>query len=274
MMNLIERGIVHVRAIKRLALWHGFSSRLPIYLVPEFPKSGGTWFSQMLSDCLELPFARNTNPARFEKCVMSGHHLYSRNFSNVSIVIRDGRDIMISAYYYMLFKNEINRQFGVDRHRGHLNFSDYDDIKSNLPRFIEYMFTKYAEKRFHFSWSQFIDSWTPHDVPIVRYEDLLTNAADELIRVVQALTGNELSRERVDEVVEKYSFKNMSGRQSGKENKKSFVRKGIAGDWRNHFSPDACQVFDHFAGKHLIQVGYESDHSWVDSGVQLTHAET
>ena len=132
MMNLIERGIVHARALKRLAMWHGFSKRLPIYLVPEFPKSGGTWFSQMLSECLELPFARNTNPARFEKCVMSGHHLYSPNFSNVTVVIRDGRDVMVSAYYYMLFKNEINRQFGVDRHRQDLNFSDYDDIKSNL----------------------------------------------------------------------------------------------------------------------------------------------
>ena len=94
------------------------------------------------------------------------------------------------------------------------------------------MFTKYAQKRFHFSWSEFIDSWMPHDVPVVRYEDLLTRAGDELIRVVKTLTDRELSQERACEVVEKYSFKNMSGRQSGKENKKSFVRKGIAGDWR------------------------------------------
>lgn len=263
MTNLIERGIVHSRALKRLFMWHYCSGKLPIYLVPEFPKAGGTWFSQMLSDALELPFARNTTPPRFEKCVMSGHHLFSPNFNNVTVVIRDGRDIMVSAYYYMLFKNEINRQFGVDRHRRHLPFADYDDIQSNLPSFIEYMFTRYAKKRFHFSWSQFIDSWLDRDVPVVRYEDLLKSPVDELIRVVKSLTGDELSQERAIRVVEKYSFKNMTGRKSGSEDKKSFVRKGISGDWKNHFSSQACQVFENFAGPQLIKAGYEPDDRWV-----------
>ena len=274
MSNFTELMVVRARAAKRLLMWHGFSGRLPIFLVPEFPKSGGTWFSQMLSDCLDLPFARNTNPPKFETCVMSGHHLFSPRFKNVTVVIRDGRDAMVSAYYYMLFKNEINRQFGVDRHRSHLQFADYDDIQTNLPQFVEYMFTEYPKRKFHFSWAQFIDSWLIHDVPVVKYEDLLVNPAEELIRVTAHLTGEAVSHERAREVVDKYSFKKMSGRKQGQEDKKSFVRKGIAGDWKNNFSIEACQVFDQFAGEQLVMAGYEADRNWVANFTPPSSAPT
>ena len=63
----------------------------------------------------------------------------------MTVVIRDGRDTVVSAYYYMCFKNEINRQFGVDRYRKALQFEDYDDIRSNLPRFIEYLYGEHAK---------------------------------------------------------------------------------------------------------------------------------
>lgn len=264
---MIERTINRIRAVKRLIMWHGYSGKLPLYLVPEYPKSGGTWFSQMLSDCLELPFPRNSSRAKFETSVLSGHHLYSPNFQNVTIVIRDGRDTTVSAYYYMLFKNEINKQFGVDYHRKRLKFKNYEDIQGNLPRFIEYLFQEYPEKRFHFSWSQFIDSWMHHDVPVVRYEELLVRAADILIEVTQKLTGEPVSRETAEAIVDKYSFKKMSGRKQGQENKKSFVRKGIAGDWKNHFTEEARILFNQYAGKQLIQAGYEPDHHWVSQSL-------
>ena len=248
-------------------MWHNFSGKLPLYLVPEYPKSGGTWFSQMLSDCLELPFPRNSTPAPFETSVLSGHHMYSPNFKNVTVVIRDGRDTTVSAYYYMLFKNEINKQFGVDYYRKKLRFKNYDDIQGNMPRFIEFLFDEHPKRRFHFSWSQFIDSWLVHDFPVVRYEDLLVRAADILVDVTGKLTGNPIELERAEAIVEKYSFKKMSGRKQGQENKTSFVRKGIAGDWKNHFTQESRQVFDHYAGKQLISAGYEPDSGWVDQPV-------
>lgn len=250
-------------------MWHSLSGVLPIYLVPEYPKSGGTWFSQMLSDCLELPFPRNSTPAKLKSCILSGHHLYRPRFKNVTVVIRDGRDIMVSAYYYMLFKNEINKQFGVDHYRRHLKFADYDNITENMPRFIEQLFDTHVKETFHFSWSNFIDSWLSHDVAVVKYEDLLTHAAEILVQTTQRLIGKDIGIQRAREVVEKYSFKNLSGRKQGEENKKSFVRKGIAGDWKNHFSLEARQIFDHYAGQQLIAAGYETDHQWVQQ-----HCET
>lgn len=262
---MIERYIHRARGLKRLAMWHGLSGILPIYLVPEYPKSGGTWFSQMLSDCLELPFPRNSSSARLQKCVLSGHHLYSPRFRNVTVVIRDGRDAAISAYYYMLFKNEINKQFAVDLYRSHLKFDDYEDIRSNLPRFIEFLFDIHPRTPRHFSWSQFIDSWLDKDVPIVKYEDLLVRPVEILVNVTQRLTGTPVEESRAVEIVDKYSFKKMSGRRQGEENTSSFVRKGIAGDWKNHFSCEACAAFDHFAGNQLIRAGYEPDREWANA---------
>ena len=54
----------------------------------------------------------------------------------------------------------------------------------------------------------------------------------------------------------------MTKRNPGEE-AKSFIRKGIAGDWKNKFSPEACEMFNKYAGGALIKVGYEKDDSWV-----------
>jgi hypothetical protein len=77
------------------------------------------------------------------------------------------------------------------------------------------------------------------------------------------LTGDKLRPERADAVTEEFSFERQSGRRSGEENKGSFLRKGVVGDWRGRFSPEAREVFDRYAGEELILLGYERDRSWV-----------
>ena len=68
--------------------------------------------------------------------------------------------------------------------------------------------------------------------------------------------------QKLTEIEKKYSFKNLSKRQPGEEDSGSFLRKGIAGDWRNKFDRAACEVFDHFAGENLVRMGYEKDRNW------------
>ena len=52
------------------------------------------------------------------------------------------------------------------------------------------------------------------------------------------------------------SFKAQAGRAAGEENAKSYLRKGVAGDWRNHFSDEAEAVFERHAGEALRRLGY------------------
>ena len=257
------RTVLATRGIKRKVMWRYWSGKLPLYLVPEYPKSGGTWFSQMLADSLGVPFYRNTTSQPFVSCVMSGHHLYDARYQNVTAMFRDGRDIMVSAYYYFLFKNDINASFGVKRHRSYCDFADYDDIRTNLPQFIDYMFTDYAKSRRHFSWADFVDSWLDQIDYFVTYRQLRTEPIETLQNSVERLTGRRPDREFISDVVEKYSFKKQAGRSEGSENKHSFVRKGIVGDWRNQFSREACEVFAKHAGRHLVRLGFEKNDDWV-----------
>ena len=67
----------------------------------------------------------------------------------------------------------------------------------------------------------------------------------------------------MEAIAKKFSFEQQSGRKPGQESKTNFMRKGIIGDWRNQFSPEACKVFNHFAGNELVLLGYEKDNSWV-----------
>lgn len=97
--------IIKFEALFRRIMNYGFSGVLPLYIVTEYPKSGGSWFSQMLSDCLKVPFPRNEFP-KLKSSVMQGHYKYSPRFKNVFCILRDGRDIMVSFYYHSLFENE------------------------------------------------------------------------------------------------------------------------------------------------------------------------
>lgn len=268
MIDFVPKAIVRTRALKRLAMWHCCSGFLPLYLVPEFPKSGGTWFSQMLAELLGVPFYRNTTPQKFRRSVVGGHRLYSPRFKNVTLVIRDGRDAMVSAYYHFLFQNDINWSFGVRKHRSNLSFADYDDIQTNLPAFINYMFEDYPRQGLHFSWSQFVDSWWGREAHVVRYEDLLEKPVPTLRGAAECLVDRSFSDAEVQRVVDKYSFKNMAGREAGKANKSSFARKGIAGDWKNNFTRQACEAFVAHAGEQLIRTGYAIDNSWAQHDLQ------
>jgi hypothetical protein len=258
-----SRFSIKIDALQRLLMINALSGSLPLYIVTEYPKSGGTWFSQMLSTYLRVPFPRNQRP-RINRCVMHGHYLYSPFMKNVICVVRDGRDVVVSAYYHMLFYNEKNTPHLVDKTRKLNVFSDYDDITSNLPAFIEYLFAVENKKLFHFNWGQFLESWLDKpDAILVKYEDLLEDAAVVLQPVLEKLTGEEVDMQRLVEIRERFSFKAQSKREPGQEDSGSFLRKGIAGDWKNKFDRAACEAFDYYAGDPLIQAGYEKDRRWL-----------
>src|SRR5690554_5617942 len=163
---------IKIDAAKRYLMWHFLSGAMPYYLICEYPKSGGSWVTQIVSDYLDIPTHRNKN-GKFQKSVLHGHHLYNSKFRNVIYVIRDGRDVMVSAYYHRLYNNDRNAAFAVNDFRNKVPFSDYENIRLNLPAFIEYMFTQNAKGFNKFNWSDFINSLHGKKANVIRYEDML-----------------------------------------------------------------------------------------------------
>lgn len=56
--------------------------------------------------------------------------------------------------------------------------------------------------------------------------------------------------------------KKANGRKRGEENQQHHYRKGVAGDWRNYFTPLVTDLFKERYGALLIQLGYERDLDW------------
>lgn len=225
---------------------------IPYYLVNEFPKSGGTWLSQMLASALELPFRRN-DLVRFEPSIVHGHYLNPALLRNVVIIWRDPRDLIVSFYYHSYYVAEFNdRKFGnkhlVTLMKERCPFSDYEDIRSNLPRFIDFISTDPVAPRY--TWPDFVYRWAHRDdVVQTRYEALRADTTGELARIVQGLTGNHLAPERASEIAERYSFARAKARAEAEHYpgaEKSFVREGSLGGWRRHFTPVAEQRLEQF----------------------------
>lgn len=91
----------------------------------------------------------------------------------------------------------------------------------------------------------------------VRYEDLLADTAGEMGRLL-AFIGADASAPVCAGCARAGDFRAMSGgRARGEEDLSSVVRKGVAGDWRQWFTPDQAERFDHRAGRWLDAYGYE-----------------
>jgi len=224
-------------------------------IVNEYPKSGGSWFSQMLSTALQIPFPRNRLP-RLSTCLMQCHALNPRGMRNVVVVWRDGRDIVVSYYHHLFIGHEFADSDTTKKNCEKIGLNDPSDIRENLPRFIDALMGGEIGPRF--GWPAFVDTWNGRQgIVETRYEDLLLNPAQELSRVVYELTSEYPEDAVVKEIVDRFSFKAQSGRSTGTEEQGKFLRKGVAGDWVNYFSEDAIKRFDYHASDALEKLRYK-----------------
>ena len=249
---------IYLHALKKQFMWS--TSRLHGHiLITEFPKSGGTWLGHMLGDYFSLPFRRNTSNPRFTRSVMNAHKKDNCLYRKPIPLVRDGRDVMVSFYYHHLFPNNWNNHKAVKFHRSLLKFKDYENLNENLPAFIKYIDSVWSKKRNHFTWGEFVDYWINKQGrnEVFTYEALRQEPIDELSKIIVYVGEKCPDRKSLKSIVEKYSFQNMYKRRPGHEVKGDFARKGIVGDWKNHFSDEAIDIFTERYGRQLTLMGYE-----------------
>lgn len=231
-----------------------------------YPKSGTVWLCQLMSSYLDIPYPQNYMSPIAMRAVVHAHWKYDERLPRTVYVVRDGRDVMVSFYYY--------RMKALDGHRSPAAASklnktykslfgasfDPADIRSNLPRFIEHEMEHPSWAPMN--WPDHVSQWLaapPDQVAVVRYEDLLDDVVAALSPAFEQLTGSPSDDDYLAVAKHRFDFQRKAGRERGQEDTSSFMRKGIAGDWRAHFSPEATDVFNHYAGTTLKLAGYDEE---------------
>jgi len=232
-----------------------------VFLV-SYPRSGNTWVRFLIANVIKpanfgidfhnvqefVPELGRDNdvisrltPPR----VIKSHALYQPSFPKVIYLVRDGRDVCVSYYYYRLKLLKDG---------------------TSLSEFLR------QEDHYPSSWAEHIQSWYESglqrsNILFIRYEELLMDPENELSRMLD-FVGIEVSREIINKAVEDSKFDRMkkidqdAGRKYNLTGVKDFVRIGKSGTWRKEFTPDDIAYFKETAGDLLIKMGYEKDLNW------------
>lgn len=234
-----------------------------------YPRSGTTWVCRLLSGYLNLPWAKRRMFPVIHNAVLHSHFAYRPGLSNCFYVYRDGRDIMVSQYYNRVRLMNLADHPGREKWRKIFTTLygfkfDAGDIGSNLPRYVEFSLTDAHGARL--TWPEHIQSWVQHErdnIAFLRYEDMLQDAFEPMRRGFEKFLDEPIAERRLRHAIEQASFTKSTGRQPGEEAPSDFFRKGVAGDWSNHFTREAAEIFAHHAGETLVDLGYEQDLEWV-----------
>lgn len=163
-------------------------------------------------------------------------------------VARNPKDVAVSFYYH-------SRAFKVYEYSGNW----------------DHFYTLFVRGQVEFgSWFDHVLGWWEHrdqkNVLFLKYEDMQRDLHASVQRIVSFCGKDDLSPEVIDRVVELSSFQIMKVNSlangdwhSPFRNTEiaSFVRKGIVGDWKNHFSPEQNNEFDAMYAEKMKGSGLE-----------------
>lgn len=201
-------------------------------------------------------------------------------------VVRDPRDVIVSGYFSHLYSHSTDKWKKLIPHREKL-----EKVSKEHGLFLEMEFSKQTlEDVYNWNYSlpnilelkmeNIIQNPYESFVEVFQFlgildkskmsvrERLLYSASNLMARKVRRYTPfqvstNKMPTDRVLEIVYKNRFyEKAKGRGRGKEDVKSHYRKGIAGDWKNHFNEEHVKFFKDNYNDLLIKLEYESDFNW------------
>ena len=165
------------------------------------------------------------------------------------IVLRDLRDITVSAYFSLKFSHVIMGKISEKRQE-----LCRRDLESGLIWVIENE-TQYS--------AQIGRSWADSGERWIRYEDLLNRDIELLHQALLDRCRLPIKERVLRQAIVSCRFDQFSGgRQRGEEDVHSHVRKAVPGDWRQYFGAAVKAAFKERFGDILIACCYEKNNDW------------
>ena len=172
-----------------------------------------------------------------------------------SHLIRDPRDVVVSAYFYHLWTEESWAREPQERYDGksyqqHLqSLSEHDGLLEQIRnaavvrRMVEWDYTN----------PNFLE---------MRYEELIADEQAEFARMFRSYGFNDDAIARAGEFARKHSFEAKTKRAMGETAQKTHLRSGRPGEWRDHFTPEHVACFKDVHGDAAVHLGYEPNNDW------------
>ncbi|MGA2541621.1 MAG: sulfotransferase domain-containing protein [Verrucomicrobiota bacterium] len=227
-------------------------------------KAGSQWIGGMLQHIFTPDFepaevdeaqvfTRPIKSGKVYRCVYVSRQEY-QSFAPASsryfVLLRDLRDTLVSSYF------SVRNSHGLDT-------PALEKMRTVLTSLDEEEGLRYLMECWLAGSALIQRSWLEAGEQCFKFEDFLQDAAGQLERMFHENWGIEVERSLIEEVAARHTFKKLSrGRQAGEEDIKSHYRKGIAGDWRAHFTPKLTARFKYLYNDLLVGAGYERDGNW------------
>jgi hypothetical protein len=164
------------------------------------------------------------------------------------VVIRDPRDTLVSWYYSLMYSHPELTDHICKERRELRQLSKSDGLALMACKHLQQVTCIQRE-------------WIQAGARIFRYEDFVNQQQETFKQVFDFcnLRSFDLYRRLI---VLRHSFGVRTWWRMGRENTKSHLRKGVPGDWKNHFCDDLKKLFKAQHGETLALAGYEPDDSW------------
>jgi len=165
------------------------------------------------------------------------------SFHKAFHIIRDPRDIVVSAYFS--HKNSHNPTGWVEliNQRQKLNNVSINEGLLLTIDFLENLSVNGVKVPLF----NCLKNWdyTNPDILEIKFEDYIQDVEKTWYTILNFLEiYDRLTKQNFQGIVNSASFKRLSGRDTGTENVHSHYRKGISGDWKNYFKEEHIKIFE------------------------------
>lgn len=204
-------------------------------------------------------------------------------------VIRDPRDIAVSAYFShrnshgtaewpelvdhrrRLRAASAEEGLAIEIESSHRSFADMERWDYGRPNTLELRMEDLTTSPYE-GWLSIARHWGVLDDSRVgvrllaaRLATRATHAAHRRSPLVPVIRRRQLTADHLLGIVHEHRFERKAqGRPPGQEDEDQHFRRGVAGDWRNHFTRRHATLFLECYPSLLETLGYEADDSWVD----------